>query len=87
MLIRSSSVAEYIVAKETKWDGRDLYDVKTLVETDAEERQDGVFAKLIRFDADDAGRPPHYRVCLQDNEIFEFVKRQQGNVDLLSLLT
>jgi hypothetical protein len=86
MLIRSSSVAEYIVAKETKWHGRELYDVKTLAEASADEREDGVFAKLVRFDSEDGARPPIYRVCLQDEEIFEFVRRQ-GDVDLPSLLT
>jgi hypothetical protein len=86
MLKRSAALAEHIVAKETKWDIRDLYDVKTQEESLAEEQEEGVFAKLVRLEPVHAKVPALYRVCVQDSQVFDFLKTRR-EVDLLSLLT
>jgi hypothetical protein len=86
MLKRSAALAERIVAKETRWDIRDLYDVKTQQESLDEEKEEGVFAKLVRLEPEAAVAPPLYRVCVQDSQVFEFI-RTRREVDLFSLLT
>ncbi len=83
--MKSTALAEHIVSKETKWSNHDCYDVKTLVETDHHEREDGVFAKLVRLDPETPGRQPLYRICLQDTRILEFVQKRE--IDMCSLLT
>lgn len=84
--MKSTALAEHIVSKETRWECRDVYDVKTLVETDDHERQEGVFAKLVRLETESPGKQPLYRICLQDTEIFEF-KNRKREIDMFSLLT
>ena len=81
-----SSLAENIVRKELDWDTRNVYDVKTLREFDAEEPRDGVFAQLIRVEQSVCGPEHYYRVCLQDREILDFL-RANPSIDLLSLIT
>lgn len=84
--MRSTALAEHIVSKETRWKCHDCYDVKTLVETEDHERQEGVFAKLMRLDPDVPGKLPLYRICLQDTKIFEFIQEKR-EIDMFSLLT
>ncbi len=84
--MRSTALAEHIVSKETSWKCGDCYDVKTLVETEDHERQEGVFAKLMRLEPDTPGRQPLYRICLQDIRIFEFIQERR-EIDMFSLLT
>lgn len=84
LLMKSSMLAEGIVSKETKWSNADVYDVKTLAESSSEEVQEGVFAHLLLFEPDNVRKGPLYRICLQDNEIFDFVQRNR-DVDLTSL--
>jgi hypothetical protein len=86
LLKKSAAVAEHIVSKETRWGIRDLYDVKTQQESFKEEREDGVFAKLVRLEPEAPAAPPLYRVCVQDSQVFEFIKSRR-EVDLFSLLT
>jgi hypothetical protein len=86
LLMKSSMLAEGIVSKETKWSGRDAYDVKTLAESSTGEVQEGVFAQLLLIEPESVHKMPLYRICLQDTEIFDFVKRNR-EVDLPSLFT
>jgi hypothetical protein len=86
MLKRSASLAERIVAKETRCDIRDLYDVKTQRESVDEEKEDGVFAKLVMLEPEVASLPPLYRICVQDNQVFQFIQAKK-EVDLFSLMT
>jgi hypothetical protein len=81
-----STLAENIVRKELGWDTRNVYDVKTLQEFDAEEPKDGVFAQLIRVEQSVRCPEHYYRVCLQDREILDFLRANPA-VDLLSLIT
>ncbi len=81
-----STLAEGIVRKELDWDTRNVYDVKTLREFDAEEPRDGVFAQLIRVERTVRGADHYYRVCLQDREILDFLMANPS-IDLLSLIT
>ena len=86
LLIRGSLLAEHIVSKETRWSGDGLYDVVNLAESGDEERQEGVFAHLLQLKPEDRSRPPLFRICLQDIEICEFVKRHR-DIDLMSFFT
>ncbi|HOO45404.1 MAG TPA: hypothetical protein PLM29_04180 [Deltaproteobacteria bacterium] len=86
VLVKSSLLAEQIVSKETNWNVRNLYDVKTHVEMTGPERAEGVFAQLLRLEPEHSGTTPLYRVCLQDNEIFDFLKRN-GDIDMFSFIT
>lgn len=86
LLIRSSVIAEHIVSKETKWSVKDLYDIRTRAQMNEQEKIDGVFAQLVRFESGDARARSHYRVCLQDDEIFDFISRNP-DVDILSFIT
>lgn len=86
LLMKSSVIAEHIISKETQWCVRDLYDVKTHVEMDEPEKVDGVFAHLLMLESEDSRTRTHYRVCLQDNEIFDFLGRNR-EIDVLSFIT
>ncbi len=86
MLMKGTALAERIVSKETQWSASRFYDVKTHVDSHSEEKQDGVFAKLLRFEASQPERPPVYRVCIQDTEIMDFIRRVK-DIDLVSLFT
>jgi hypothetical protein len=86
MLKKSAVLAERIVSKETKWEVRDLYDVKTQQESLGDEKEEGVFAKLIRLEPEVSAAPPIYRVCVQDSQVFQFIKARK-EVDLFLLLT
>lgn len=86
LLKRSVALAEHIVTKETKCSIRDLYDVKTQQESHESEKEEGVFAKLVRLEPEAPVDPPLYRVCVQDSQVFEFMKTRR-EVDLFSLLT
>ncbi len=81
-----SCLAERVVCKELSWSGSGMYDIKTLAEFDEEAPKGGVFAQLLRVEPLRSTLPPHYRVCLQDREILDFV---EGNldIDLVSLIT
>jgi len=86
LLMKSSVIAEHIITKETQWCVRELYDVKTHAEMDEPEKVAGVFAHLMRVESDDSRTRTHYRVCLQDNEIFDFLGRNR-EIDVLSFIT
>ena len=86
MLRMSAALAEHIVAKETRCDVRDLYDVRTQRESHEEEKEEGVFAKLVMLEPEVADIPNLYRVCVQDSQVIEFM-RTRREVDLPSLLT
>lgn len=86
MLVRGSLLAEHIVSKETKWSGEGLYDVVTLAESGEDERQEGVFAHLLLLLPQEKRKPPLFRICLQDIEICDFVKRH-CEIDLISFFT
>lgn len=85
LLVKSSVLAEGIVSKETRWSGKDVYDVTTLAES-SNDVQVGVFAQLLLLEPSDARKAPLYRICLQDTEIFDFIRRNR-DVDLASLFT
>jgi len=86
LLIKGSTIAEHIVCRETDWNVKNCYDVKTLAELSDDEKEQGVFAKLLFVDAADSARTPHYRICLQDSEIFSFIK-SNSDIDMLSFIT
>jgi hypothetical protein len=86
LLVKSSAIAEHIVSKETQWCVKDLYDVKTHIEMDEPEKVDGVFAHLMRLESKDQRTKTHYRICLQDKEIFDFLNRNR-EIDVLSFIT
>ncbi len=86
LLLKSSVLAEGIVSKETRWSGKDVYDVTTLVESPLQEVKEGVLAQLLLLESGDNRKAPLYRICLQDTEIFDFIKRNR-EVDLASLFT
>jgi len=86
VLMKGSIMAEQIVSKETKWNVRDLYDIKTHVEMSGPEKVEGVFAQLLRLEPEDSQATPHYRVCLQDNEIIDFLGRNK-DIDMFSFIT
>lgn len=81
-----SSLAEHVVCKELSWNVQGIYDVKTLAEFDEDEQDAAVFAQLLRVEPIQSSFPVHYRVCLHDREILEFLV---GNpdIDLLSFIT
>jgi hypothetical protein len=86
LLIRGSTLAELIISKETRWSVRDLYDIKTRAEMSENEKIDGVFAQLMRLEAENSGKIPRYSICLQDSEIFDFLDKNTA-VDILSFIT
>lgn len=86
LLKQGSVLAESIVSKEMKWSGGHLYDVRTLADSDRTEVREGVFAQLLRFEPEDVKRLPLYRICLQDTEIIDFIRRYR-DIDLVSLFT
>jgi hypothetical protein len=86
LLKKSAALAERIVFKETKWDSRSFYDVKTQQESLEDEKEEGVFAKLVMFEPEKPIVPPLYRICVQDSQVFDFI-RARREVDLFSLLT
>lgn len=86
MLVRGSLLAEHIVSKETRWSGEGCYDVVTLAESGEHERQEGVFAQLLLLSPIDRHKPPLFRICLQDNEIYDFMGRHR-EIDPMSFFT
>ncbi len=80
-----SAIAEHIVKASTRCSLEGRYDVKTLDELSAIERQEGTFAKLMRLESDRPGRAQHYRICLQDKEILDFL-HDNAEVDMLTFL-
>jgi len=86
LIIKSSMLAEHIISKEMKWSAGDLYDLKTHIEMEETEKKDGVFAHLVRVEPEHCCRPHHYRICLQDKAIFDFLGRN-SDVDVLSFIT
>jgi hypothetical protein len=86
LLMRGSLLAEHIVSKETKWSGDGFYDVLTLEEAGEESRREGVFAHLLMLRPEEGSSPPLFRICLQDIEIFDFVRRHR-DIDLVSFFT
>lgn len=81
-----SSLAERVLCRELHWNVDGVYDVKTLADPDTEIPHEGTFAQLLRVEPVHSTLPAHYRVCLHDMEILEFLG---GNpdIDLLSLIT
>ena len=81
-----SSLAEHVVSRELSWNIQGIYDVKTLAELDAEVKDAAVFAQLLRVEPIRSSLPVHYRICLHDREILDFL---EGNpdIDLLSFIT
>lgn len=86
VLMKSSVMAERIVSKETNWNARNIYDIKTHAEMSGNEKVEGVFAQLLRLEPENSQATPHYRVCLQDNEIFDFLCRNT-DIDMFSFIT
>ncbi|MFY9396842.1 MAG: hypothetical protein WAR22_00600 [Desulfomonilia bacterium] len=84
--MKGSFLAEHIVSKGTKWSGDGLYDVLTLAESSDEGRREGVFAHLLLLRPEEGDKPPLFRICLQDFEIFDFVRRHR-EIDLVSFFT
>ena len=81
-----SNLAEGIVCKETRGNIKGVYDVLTLAEFNTEEPRGGIFAQLLMLEPGEDPFAPHFRVCLQDTEILNFI-RENPPVDLLSLFT
>ena len=81
-----SNLAEGIVCKEMSWSVKGVYDIQTMSEFNTEEPRGGIFAQLLMVEPGEAPLPHHFRVCLQDTEILNFV-RKNPPVDLLSLFT
>jgi hypothetical protein len=81
-----SSLAERVVCKELSWSVNGMYDVKTLAEFDADEPRGRVFAQLLRVEPVQTALPVHYRVCLRDREILEFMG-ENTDIDLVSFIT
>jgi hypothetical protein len=87
VLIYGSSLAERIVSKELSWCLKDVYDIQTLADIKTEDVPgDGFFARLLMIEPMKTALPHHFRVCLQDTEILNFVQRNP-QVDLLSFIT
>lgn len=86
LIIKSSALAEHIISKETKWSAGELYDLKTHIEMNETEKKDVVFAHLVRIEPEHGQWPHHYRICLQDKTIFDFLGRN-SDVDILSFIT
>lgn len=86
LLLKSTIIAENIISKETKRSVKNLYDISTSAEMKDHERVDGVFAQLMLFEPENAGARSHYRICLQDDVIFDFIDRNP-DVDILSFIT
>lgn len=81
-----SNLAEGIVCKELKWNVNGVYDIQTLADSDAAEKQHGVFAQLLKVEHSKKTLPGYYRICLHDTEILTFLQ-ENPSVDLLSLIT
>jgi hypothetical protein len=81
-----SFLAEGIVRKELDWNVAGVYDIQTLAESRAQKSKSGVFAQLMIVKPEKATAHPHYRVCLHDSEILNFVEKNP-QVDMLSFFT
>lgn len=81
-IIISSDIADYIVGTGTKSDVRNLYDI-TCVFPEQDERYADIFARLMRVEED--GRLRHYRICLNDDEIMDFLSRHP-DIDPLTFM-
>ncbi|HVN71250.1 MAG TPA: hypothetical protein VMU10_04435 [Desulfomonilia bacterium] len=86
VLLFGSDLAERIVRKELSWSVNGVYDIQTLAEFKENGPKGGVFSQLLMVEPMKAAIPNHYRVCLQDEEILGFI-RKNPTVDLLSFLT
>jgi len=86
VLMKSSVLAEQIVSRETNWNACNIYDIKTHAEMSGHEKVEGVFAQLLRLEPEHSQLSHHYRVCLQDNEIFDFLCRNT-DIDMFSFMT
>lgn len=81
-IVISSDIADYIVGKGTRSDVRSLYDI-ACVQPERDESYADIFARLMRVE--DSGRIRHYRICLNDDEITDFLSRHP-DIDLLTFL-
>ena len=69
-IVMSSDIADYIVGKGTRSNVRSLYDI-ACVYPERDESYADIFARLMRVE--ESGRVRHYRICLNDDEIMDFV--------------
>lgn len=81
-IVMSSDIADYIVAKGTRSDVRTLYDI-ACVHPERDAGYADIFARLMRVE--ESGRLRHYRICLNDDEIMDFLARHP-DIDLLTFL-
>ncbi len=85
LIVRSSEIAEEVVLRGINDPIRAPYDVKTLKELENSEREQGVFAKLVYAQNSNTRDYGHYRICLQDDEILNFLNKNK-DIDLLTFL-
>ncbi len=81
-----SSLAERVVCKGLNWNVQDIYDVKTPAGSDKDAQQASAFAQVLRVEPMLSSLPAHYRVCLHDREILEFLNGNK-DIDLVSFIT
>jgi hypothetical protein len=81
-IVVSSDIADYIVGKGTRSDVRSLYDI-ACVQPERDESYADIFARLMRVE--ESGRIRHYRICLNDDEITDFLSCHP-DIDLLTFL-
>jgi hypothetical protein len=77
-----SDIADYIVGKGTRSNVRSLYDISS-VHPELDKAYADIFARLMRVE--ESGRLRHYRICLNDEEILNFLSRNP-DVDLLTFM-
>jgi len=78
-----SSIADYIVCKNTRSDVRNSYDITTMADPGKTEECPDIFARLMRMETE--SRVLHYRVCLQDDEIIDFLTKNP-DIDMLTFM-
>lgn len=81
-IVMSSDIADYIVGKGTRSNVRSLYDI-ACVHPERDLSYADIFARLMRVE--ESGRIRHYRICLNDDEIMDFLSRHP-DIDLLTFL-
>ena len=78
-----SDIADRIVLRNTRTDFKNKYDVSTLADGSVSEGLSDSFARLMS--CEDNGRIVHYRICLNDEDIMEFL-RHNSEIDMLTFL-
>ncbi|HEY9160083.1 MAG TPA: hypothetical protein VIS94_03230 [Desulfomonilia bacterium] len=83
VLRAGSDIADSILMRNTRTDFKNRYDVSTLADGSDNKGLYDSFARLMSCEVN--GRIIHYRICLNDEDIMEFL-RHNSEIDMLTFI-